>query len=107
MWLKPLVSKFYLILAYKKTLRTKINQYFNAPAANFFLAISFIACLSRIGFADYGNKYAGNILPRCILRKASPQKISWETFNYLKYRNKLDLTQIDQIYYVSVRDFLN
>jgi hypothetical protein len=33
---KPLVSKFYLILAYKKTLRTKINQYFNAPAANSF-----------------------------------------------------------------------
>jgi hypothetical protein len=31
--------------------------------------------------------------------KLRPKKISWETFNYLKYRNKLDLTQIDQIYY--------
>jgi hypothetical protein len=110
MWPKPLVSKFYLILAYKKTLRTKINQYFNAPAANSFFVASlpFIACLSRIGFADYGNKYAGNIL----LQDAFPAfvkpapKISWETFNYLKYRNKLDLTQIDQIYYAPASAFL-
>ena len=109
-WPKPFLSKFYLILAYKKTLRAKINQYFDNPATNYFFLASlpFIACLGQIGLADYGNKYARNLL----LQDAFPAfakptpKISWETFNYLKYRDKLDLTKIDQIYYAPASAFI-
>jgi hypothetical protein len=44
---------------------------------------------------------------RCISAFVKPApKNLFETFNYLKYRNKLDLTQIDQIYYAPASAFL-
>lgn len=101
-WQNAVLSPFYLMLAYKKTLRAKLNQSFNKQTTNYFFLASlpFITCLGQIGLADYRNKYARNILfqdtfPTLI--KPVP-KISWETLNYLKYDKKLDLSQVKQIH---------
>lgn len=98
---KSVATLYYLLIAYKKTLRVKLNYYFNnSTNLQFFLALSpFIIYFIQMSVEKYDLKYQQNTF----LQKSLPglkrpiQNMTWETFAYTQYSNKLDSNFITQI----------
>nr|YP_009367423.1 cell division protein [Sarcinofilum mucosum]ARK14387.1 cell division protein [Sarcinofilum mucosum] len=98
---KSVQTVYYLLIAYKKTLRVKLNYYFNnSTNLQFFLALSpFLIYFIQMSVDKYELQYQQNTF----LQKSLPglkkpiQNMTWETFAYTKYSNKLDSNLITQI----------
>lgn len=98
-----IVSKFYVIIAYRTILRENIGKYISPSTTTvlFCSSLPFFVCLSQVGLGNYQNKYSQNILVRNPFPalKAFDPKVSWETYNHLGYGNKLNLDQIEKVYH--------
>nr|YP_009538343.1 cell division protein [Capsosiphon fulvescens]AWX64032.1 cell division protein [Capsosiphon fulvescens]AYV89949.1 cell division protein [Capsosiphon fulvescens] len=108
-WEKPFLWTYYLADAYKKTLRVKINQYFNPETTNYFIfaSLPFLIYLGQLSNAKY-NKYKNNLLFQKTLPGLTSEipKVSWETLNYTQYKKSLNLNNINHIYYSDNNAFI-
>nr|YP_010733709.1 cell division protein [Gayralia brasiliensis]YP_010733783.1 cell division protein [Monostroma nitidum]WEG92980.1 cell division protein [Gayralia brasiliensis]WEG93054.1 cell division protein [Monostroma nitidum] len=103
-WKKSIFTVYYLVIAYQKTLRVKLNDYFKkSTKTRFFFAISpFIAYFIQISLEKSEWKYQQNTFLQKSLPKLSKpiQEISWETFAYTKYSNQIKDPFINTVYQV-------
>lgn len=100
-WKKSAAIFYYLLDAYKKTLRVKFDFYFQSSTNfQFLLAASpFIAYFIQISLQQYNLKYQQNTFFQKSLPGVSTSipQITWETFTYSNYAKKINKDFILQI----------
>nr|YP_009367870.1 cell division protein [Hazenia capsulata]ARK14831.1 cell division protein [Hazenia capsulata] len=100
-WKKSVATLYYLLIAYKKTIRVKFQYYFNnLTLLQFGIALSpFIAYLIQISLEKYELQYQKNtFLHRSLPAFVKPiPKITWDTFAYTKYSTKFNTSSINQV----------
>nr|YP_636192.1 cell division protein [Tupiella akineta]AAV80616.1 cell division protein [Tupiella akineta] len=100
-WKKSVATIYYLLIAYKKTMRVKLNYYFNnSTNLQFFLAISpFLGYFLQTSIEKYELKYQqSTFFSKSLPGLKKPiQVINWETYAYTKYSTKLNARFITQV----------
>nr|AOC61405.1 cell division protein [Rhexinema sarcinoideum] len=100
-WKKSAAIFYYLLDAYKKTLRVKFDFYFQSSTNfQFLLAASpFIAYFIQLSLQQYNLKYQQNTFFQKSLPGVSTSfsQITWETFTYSNYASKINKDYILQI----------
>nr|AOC61580.1 cell division protein [Gloeotilopsis planctonica] len=100
-WKKSIAIFYYLLDAYKKTLQAKITSYFQSSTnLQFLLAASpFIAYFIQLNLQQYGLKYQQNtFFEKTLPGVTTPvPQITWETYAYSRYANKLNNDFILQV----------
>ena len=100
-WKKTISTAFYLLIAYKLTFRSKLKHYLDSSTnTHLFLAISpFLAYFIQINLERYNLNYqSDSFIKRSLPQLSKPiHKMTWETFAYTKYSNKLKINSINEV----------
>nr|YP_009367484.1 cell division protein [Pseudoneochloris marina]ARK14475.1 cell division protein [Pseudoneochloris marina] len=100
-WQKNISTIYYLLIAYKKTLRHKVNQYLESSNnTQLFLAMTpFLVYFFQMSFDKYDWRQFNNyFLQKSLPGAMNPtKKITWETFDYTEYFQQLKSQKIQSI----------